>query len=67
VARSSLEARDLLGAYADGEPPDDRLIAAYAVDAYALLGLPGAEEFADQELVDRGLAGLDDCLQRLRV
>jgi hypothetical protein len=37
------------------------------VDTYALLGLLGAEEFADQELVNRGLRGLDDCLQRLRV
>ena len=59
--------RDLLETYADGEPLDNRLIAAYAVDTYALLGLLGAEEFADQELVDRGLQGLDDCLQRLRV
>ena len=58
--------RDLLQAYADGEPPDERLIAAYAADTYALLGLLGAEEFADQDLVDRGLRGLDDCLQRLR-
>jgi len=60
--------RDLLGTYAaaDGEPPDDRLIAAYAVDTYALLGLLGADEFADQELVNRGLQGLDDCLWRLR-
>jgi Phosphotransferase enzyme family len=58
---------DLLETYADGEPLDDRLIAAYAVDTYALLGLLGAEEFADQELVNRGLQGLDDCLQRLRV
>jgi aminoglycoside phosphotransferase (APT) family kinase protein len=59
--------RDLLETYADGEPSDDRLIAAYAVDTYALLGLLGAEEFADQELVNRGLQGLDNCLQRLRV
>ncbi len=58
--------RDLLETYAGGEPLDDRLIAAYAVDTYALLGLLGAEEFADQELVNRGLQGLDDCLQRLR-
>jgi aminoglycoside phosphotransferase (APT) family kinase protein len=58
--------RDLLGTYADGEPPDNRLIAAYAVDTYALLGLLGADEFADQELVNRGLQGLDDCLRRLR-
>jgi aminoglycoside phosphotransferase (APT) family kinase protein len=58
---------DLLATYADGEPPDDRLIAAYAVDTYALLGLLGADEFADQELVSRGLQGLDDCLRRLRV
>jgi aminoglycoside phosphotransferase (APT) family kinase protein len=57
---------DLLATYADGTPLDDRLIAAYAVDTYALLGLLGAEEFADQELVNRGLRGLDDCLQRLR-
>jgi Phosphotransferase enzyme family len=57
---------DLLGAYADGEPLDDRLIAAYAVDTYALLGLLGADEFADHELVNRGLRGLDDCLRRLR-
>lgn len=57
---------DLLAAYAGGEPPDSRLIAAYAVDTYALLGLLGAEEFADQELVNRGLRGLDDCLRRLR-
>ncbi|HEX4089800.1 MAG TPA: phosphotransferase [Trebonia sp.] len=57
---------ELLGAYADGEPADDRLIAAYAVDTYALLGLLGADEFADQELVDRGVRGLDDCLRRLR-
>jgi aminoglycoside phosphotransferase (APT) family kinase protein len=33
--------RDLLETYADGEPLDDRLIAAYAVDTYALLGLLG--------------------------
>jgi Phosphotransferase enzyme family len=59
--------RDLLEAYANGEPLDERLIAAYAVDTYALLGLLGAEEFADQELVNRGLQGLGDCLQRLRV
>jgi aminoglycoside phosphotransferase (APT) family kinase protein len=59
--------RDLLETYADGEPLDGRLIAAYAVDTYALLGLLGAEELADQELVNRGLQGLDDCLQRLRV
>jgi aminoglycoside phosphotransferase (APT) family kinase protein len=59
--------RDLLETYADGEPLDNRLIAAYAVDTYALLGLLGAEEFADQELVNRGLQGLDDCLRRLRV
>ena len=59
--------RDLIETYADGEPLDDRLIAAYAVDTYALLGLLGAEEFADQELVNRGLQGLDDCLQRLRL
>jgi len=59
--------RDLLDAYADGEPPpDSRLITAYAVDTYALLGLLGADELADQELVDRGLHGLDDCLRRLR-
>jgi aminoglycoside phosphotransferase (APT) family kinase protein len=57
---------DLLGGYADGEPADGRLIAAYAVDTFALLGLLGADEFADQELVDRGLRGLDDCLDRLR-
>jgi hypothetical protein len=58
--------RDLLETYADGDPLDERLIAAYAVDTYALLGLLGAEEFADQELVNRGLQGLDDCLERLR-
>jgi aminoglycoside phosphotransferase (APT) family kinase protein len=58
---------DLLGAYADSEPPDGRLIAAYAVDTYALLGLLGADEFADEELVERGLLGLDDCLRRLRL
>ena len=57
---------DLVETYADGESLDERLIAAYAVDTYALRGLLGAEEFADQELVNRGLAGLDDCLQRLR-
>jgi len=58
---------ELLEAYAaDAEPLDNRLIAAYAVDTYALLGLLGAEEFADQDLVNRGLQGLDDCLQRLR-
>jgi aminoglycoside phosphotransferase (APT) family kinase protein len=57
---------DLLDTYAEGEKLDDRLIAAYAVDTYALLGLLGAEEFADQELVNRGLRGLDDCLRRLR-
>jgi aminoglycoside phosphotransferase (APT) family kinase protein len=57
----------LLEPYAAGAPLDDRLIAAYAVDTYALLGLLGAEEFADRELVNRGLQGLDDCLQRLRV
>jgi hypothetical protein len=57
---------DLLETYASGERLDDRLIAAYAVDTYALLGLLGAEEFADQELVNRGLQGLDDCLRRLR-
>jgi hypothetical protein len=59
--------RDLAETYAGGESLDERLIAAYAVDTYALLGLLGAEEFADQELVDRGLRGLDDCLRRLRV
>jgi hypothetical protein len=58
--------RDLLQAYAGDEPPDGRLIAAYAVDTYALLGLLGADEFGDQELVNRGLQGLDDCLRRLR-
>lgn len=58
--------RDLLDTYADGEPLDGRLVAAYAADTYALLGLLGAEEFADQELVDRGVRGLDDCLRRLR-
>jgi hypothetical protein len=58
---------DLLETYADGEPPDGRLIAAYAVDTYALLGLLGADEFADQELVNRARLGLDDCLARLRV
>ena len=58
--------RDLLETYADGQLLDDRLIVAYAVDTYALLALLGAEEFADQELVNRGLQGLDDCLQRLR-
>jgi aminoglycoside phosphotransferase (APT) family kinase protein len=62
---------DLLATYADGEAPDEQLdeqlIAAYAVDTYALLGLLGADEFADQELVSRGLQGLDDCLRRLRV
>jgi aminoglycoside phosphotransferase (APT) family kinase protein len=62
---------DLLETYADGGPLadrlDERLIAAYAVDTYALLGLLGAEELADQKLVDRGLRGLDDCLQRLRL
>ena len=57
---------DLLATYAAGEPPDEQLIAAYAVDTYALLGLLGADEFADQELVSRGLQGLDDCLRRLR-
>jgi aminoglycoside phosphotransferase (APT) family kinase protein len=59
--------RDLLDAYTDGESPDERLIAAYAVDTYALIGLLGADEFADQDLVNRGLRGLDDCLYRLRV
>ena len=57
---------DLLGTYCDGGPLDGRLIAAYAVDTHALLGLLGADEFADQELVNRGLRGLDDCLRRLR-
>jgi aminoglycoside phosphotransferase (APT) family kinase protein len=57
---------DLLATYADGAPLDGRLIAAYAVDTYALLGLLGAEELADQELADRGVRGLDDCLRRLR-
>ena len=57
---------DLLETYAVGESLDDRLIAAYAVDTYALLGLLGADEFADQELLNRGLQGLDDCLRRLR-
>ena len=57
---------DLLTTYAAGEPVDGRLVAAYAVDTYALLGLLGADEFADQDLVNRGLAGLDDCLRRLR-
>ena len=56
----------LLETYADEAPLDHRLIAAYAADTYALLGLLGAEEFADQDLVDRGLQGLDDCLRRLR-
>jgi aminoglycoside phosphotransferase (APT) family kinase protein len=59
--------RDLLETYADGEPPDDRLIAAYAVDTYALLGLLGADELADQGLVSGARLGLDDCLARLRV
>lgn len=59
--------RDLLNAYTDGEPTDGRLIAAYAVDTYALLGLLGADELADQELVDRGVRGLDDCLRCLRL
>jgi hypothetical protein len=58
---------DLLQTYAGGQPLDQRLIAACAVDTYALLGLLGAEEFADQELVDRGLRGLDDCLRHLRL
>jgi hypothetical protein len=49
--------RALLETDADGEPLDGRLIAACAVDTYALLGLLGADEFADQELVDRGLRG----------
>jgi aminoglycoside phosphotransferase (APT) family kinase protein len=58
---------DLLDAYTDGETPDERLIAAYAVDTYALLGLLGADELADQDLVNRGVRGLDDCLRRLRL
>lgn len=66
MAAYGILTRDLLETYADGEPLDGRLVAAYAADTYALLGLLGAEELADQELVDRGLRGLDDCLRRLR-
>lgn len=43
------------------EMPDATVIAAYAVDTFALLGLLGTDEFADQELVDRGVAGLARC------
>ncbi|GII94599.1 phosphotransferase family protein [Sinosporangium siamense] len=41
-------------------PPDD-VVAAYAADTYALLGLLGTDEFADRELVERGTAGLNWC------
>jgi aminoglycoside phosphotransferase (APT) family kinase protein len=57
---------ELLRTYAGGESIDDRLVAAYAVDTYALLGLLGTDEFADQGLVDRGLRGLEECLRQLR-
>lgn len=57
---------DLLGTYCGRGSIDERLIAAYAVDTFALLGLLGADEFADQELVDRGLRGIDDCTRKLQ-
>jgi aminoglycoside phosphotransferase (APT) family kinase protein len=53
----------LLAAYRAGghELPDESAIAAYATDTFALLGLLGTDEFADQVLVDRGVAGLAWC------
>ncbi|MCS7476806.1 phosphotransferase family protein [Umezawaea endophytica] len=53
----------LVDAYAAAghELPDESVIAAYATDTFALLGLLGTDEFADQELVDRGLDGLARC------
>ena len=53
----------LVEAYVAGghEVPDDTVIAAYATDTFALLGLLGTDEFADQELVDRGVDGLAWC------
>jgi len=53
----------LIGAYRAGghELPDETVIAAYATDTFALLGLLGTDEFADQELVCRGVNGLAWC------
>ncbi|MEQ4210355.1 phosphotransferase [Actinopolymorpha sp. B9G3] len=56
----------LLAAYAGDTPLDLVLVAAYAVDTYALLGLLKADEFADQNLVDRGVGGLCECLAVFR-
>jgi predicted transcriptional regulator len=42
------------------------VIAAYATDTFALLGLLGTDEFADQELVNRGVDGLAWCREVLR-
>ncbi|GAA3098759.1 hypothetical protein GCM10010485_41110 [Streptosporangium carneum] len=41
--------------------PGEATVAAYAADTFALLGLLGTDEFADQALVDRGTAGLEWC------
>jgi aminoglycoside phosphotransferase (APT) family kinase protein len=53
----------LVDAYAAAghEVPARSVIAAYAVDTFALLGLLGTDEFADRALVDRGLDGLARC------
>ncbi|MEV7006162.1 phosphotransferase [Streptosporangium sp. NPDC051022] len=45
----------------EGDPPGEDTVAAYAADTFALLGLLGTDEFADQALVDRGTAGLEWC------
>ncbi|MEV8637691.1 phosphotransferase [Streptosporangium sp. NPDC051023] len=53
----------LLAGYGPQEAdlPGEETVAAYATDTFALLGLLGADEFADQDLVDRGTAGLEWC------
>lgn len=53
----------LVAAYVGGghNIPDAAVVAAYATDTFALLGLLGTDEFADQELVDRGINGLAWC------
>ncbi|MFC3983536.1 phosphotransferase family protein [Streptosporangium jomthongense] len=58
----------LLAGYgqAGGEPADERTITAYAADTFALLGLLGTDEFADQALVDRAVTGLGWCAEVLR-
>jgi aminoglycoside phosphotransferase (APT) family kinase protein len=58
----------LVDAYVAGghEVPDAAVIAAYATDTFALLGLLGTDEFADQELVNRGVDGLAWCRDVLR-